>query len=212
MKNSVSVIDIGIGNLGNIFRALEVLGFAPHITKSPREIEASERIFLPGVGSFDIAMSNIKRSGIEDSLKKAKCNNAKIVGVCLGMQLLFETGYEVKKCQGLGFLQGEVKKMRIPENIENSALRLPNIGWRKLEFNKNSKTQFQGGENPIWAYFVHSYAVIKTNPNHIKATINFGGYNVPAIVKKDNIVGFQFHPEISGLDGLALLKKALLGD
>lgn len=195
----IAIIDYGMGNLKSITNALNFLSIDNIITKDKEEIIRSDGIILPGVGAFDVAMENLNKSELIPVIKSEILKGKKILGICLGMQLLFSKGYEGKECDGLKFIEGNVIKM----NCTNQ--KLPNIGWNSLEIKKKD-TILKGIENESFVYFVHSYYV-KTDEDVVAAYINYGGISVPAYVRKDNIMGMQFHPEKSGEVGLQLLKN-----
>jgi glutamine amidotransferase len=181
----VAIIDYNVGNVENVLNACKRLGVDGKLTRDKNEILNADRIILPGVGAFPVAMKKLKEYDLVDVLKLAKENGKKIMGICLGMQILFEKGYEVEETEGLGFLRGYIDK--IPTNQK-----LPHMGWNDVD-----------GDD---YYFVHSYMAFTDEDT--KYAI-YGDVKIPAIVKKDNVVGCQFHPEKSGQVGEKLLKKWL---
>lgn len=195
---SIAIIDYGTGNLRSIQKALEYLGFSVEITGDRKTIAGSDGIILPGVGAFPPAMEKLVSSGIDKTIYESVKLNKPILGICLGMQLLFETGYEVKKCEGLGLLKGSVKKIK-------GNLKVPHMGWNKLNIDKGSPL-FKDIEEGSYVYFVHSfYAEPEERRNLIAST--YYGSSLTAAVCEGNIFGVQFHPEKSGKIGLGILKN-----
>ncbi|HKL12319.1 MAG TPA: imidazole glycerol phosphate synthase subunit HisH [Halanaerobiales bacterium] len=193
----VGIIDYGAGNLNSISKAFEHIGFETEIIEKKTSTEKYDAIVLPGVGAFPGAMDRLRANNLVEFIKEFIKTNKPMLGVCLGMQLLFEWGYEDKKTKGLDLLPGDVVKM------ENN-LKIPHMGWNELEIIKDDPL-FKGlPANPHY-YFVHSYKLKKITEEVIAVT-EYGG-KVPAVVKKDNIIGLQFHPEKSGNNGLKLLEN-----
>jgi glutamine amidotransferase len=190
----IAIIDYGMGNIGNVKRALEKLGYEACLTDSPALIEQAKAVLLPGVGSFKAAMEEIEKRQLTGLLKE-QAKKKPLIGICLGMQLLFEMGEEGGTTKGLGLIPGVVKKM-------NVSLPLPHMGWNRLNVR-------QGSVKETYVYFVHSYRV-ETLDKWIVATADYEEV-IPAIVQKDRVIGMQFHPEKSGDDGLRLIQQALQG-
>lgn len=190
----IAIIDYGMGNIGNVKRALEKLGYEACLTDSPALIEQAEAVLLPGVGSFKAAMEEIEKRQLTGLLKE-QAKKKPLIGICLGMQLFFEMGEEGGTTKGLGLIPGVVKKM-------NVSLPLPHMGWNRLNVR-------QGSVKETYVYFVHSYRV-ETLDKWIVATADYEEV-IPAIVQKDRVIGMQFHPEKSGDDGLRLIQQALQG-
>lgn len=181
---NVAVIDYGMGNVFNVERALQAIGCYVVITKDPAEIEAADAILLPGVGAFPQAMQSLEETGLIPLLKQMATEKP-FLGICLGMQLLFESSTEVMETAGLGLIEGRVERMR--------AKRLPQIGWNSILRDED-------------VYFVHSYRAV-TDSKHIVASTEYMGESVPAIVQDGLVTGMQFHPEKSGAFGLRLLAE-----
>lgn len=186
----IAVIDYGLGNIKNIQRAINRLGFNAILTDSPNDIKAADIIILPGVGHFKDAMQAIKKRGLKSTLKTI--TNKPIIGICLGMQLLYEHSAE-GDVDGLQLFPGNI----IP--IQTS-YPVPHLGWNNLISNLTELTQD--------VYFVHSYQAEMSE--HVVAYADYGTL-IPAIVQYKNLIGIQFHPEKSGEDGLAILNQALKG-
>ncbi|GKU26860.1 imidazole glycerol phosphate synthase subunit HisH [Clostridium folliculivorans] len=193
----ISIIDYGIGNLRSVEKALWSLGIESKITSSKDEIKSSSGIILPGVGAFPAAMKNLRERELDELLKEEVKEGKPLIGICLGMQLLFQSSDEVKYTEGLGFIDGHVKKFDIKEKV-------PHMGWNRLKFNVPSDT-LKGIDEGSYVYFVHSYYA-QTDKTNVNAYAEYE-VDVPAVVSKDNVIGFQFHPEKSGDVGLNILKN-----
>ena len=206
MNNTViTIIDYGYGNLFSINSAITKLGFNTHITNNFDKIINAKLIILPGVGSFQQAMEAIKSIKIDLAIKKALSNGSKLLGICLGYQMLFEESEEFGICKGLGFLQGKVVSLK---SLDTTNQRVPNVGWRPIILNeKNSflKKNF----NKEMFYFVHSFVPIAKNIEKVSTFIKFGETNIHSSIHSDNIVGFQYHPEKSGEVGLRILRDSI---
>lgn len=190
-----AIIDYGAGNLFSVKNALDYLGIKNIITNKPEDLRSADRLILPGVGAFPDAMRMLNESGLVDVIKQ-EVQKKPLLGICLGMQMLFEKGYEFAETEGLGLIKGSVKLMT-PNNLA-----VPHMGWNELELNNPCKLLEKGGE---YVYFVHSYAADCPNEN-VSAYCDYG-MKVPALVFSGNVFGAQFHPEKSGEAGLAILKR-----
>lgn len=190
-----AIIDYGAGNLFSVKNALDYLGIENKVTKNAEDLRAADRLILPGVGAFPDAMRMLGESGLVEVIKE-EVQKKPLLGICLGMQMLFEKGYEFEETEGLGLIKGSVKLMT-PENLP-----IPHIGWNELELNKPCKLLEKGGE---YVYFVHSYAADCPSEN-VAAYCDYG-MKVPALVFNGNVYGAQFHPEKSGEAGIEMLKK-----
>jgi glutamine amidotransferase len=194
----VAIIDYGMGNVASVEKALTFLGISSKITKDRSEIESAGFIILPGVGAFNQGMDNLQKSGLIEVLNLEVINKKKpFMGICLGMQLIAEKGYEPRDCRGLGWIEGEVIK------IEEPGKSTPHLGWNEISARENSiMSEFDKKD----FYFIHSYHFDVKDPERILATVNYGNDYVAA-VQKDNVFAAQFHPEKSQTSGLALMKK-----
>lgn len=192
-----AIVDYGVGNLKSVANALSYIGQESRICDDARGLELADAIILPGVGAFPDAAERLRQSGLETVLKK-QAEQKPILGICLGMQLLFQTGYEVRPCQGLGFVPG------IVERIETE-LKLPHIGWNSLKFYHDSPL-FDGLDDGAYVYFVHSYCGLAQQVEQVIATTDYGS-EVTAAVQNGYVFGTQFHPEKSGEVGLQILKN-----
>ena len=197
----VVIIDYGMGNLKNVYNALKYLNIPSKISNEISEIKASDKLILPGVGAFNKAMYNLNDMGLTDVIKDKVNKGTPLLGICLGMQMIFEKGYENGECDGLGFIDGQVKILEPKEKVK-----IPHIGWNRLEYN-NQNDLIKGLEEDSFVYYVHSYAATNMNDKNLIGFSNYGGIKVPSIVCKDNVYGTQFHPEKSGEVGLKILKN-----
>lgn len=188
----IGIIDYSLGNTGNLVNALKNLGYESVITKDKNVLSSCEAIILPGVGHFGYAMNIINTSGLKDMIIELS-KNKRLIGICLGMQLLFEHSEE-GNAAGLGILKGRIARI-------DTDLTIPHLGWNTL----TSNDQSLNGKD---VYFIHSYKVSESEYTIAETDYNS---NIPAIVKKENITGIQFHPEKSGETGLFILKNALEG-
>lgn len=193
----IGIIDYGAGNLNSICKAFEQIGFNTKIIGKGIQHEKFDALVLPGVGAFPGAMSRLKENNLDQFIKDHVKTGKPMLGVCLGMQLLFEWGYEDTKTKGLDLLPGNVVKM-------DNSLKIPHMGWNELEILRDG-TLFKDLPAQPHYYFVHSYK-LKEITEEVIAVTEYG-VKIPAIVRKDNVIGFQFHPEKSGDNGLKLLEN-----
>jgi glutamine amidotransferase len=189
----VAIYDYGIGNIFSIKSALSRLGAESFLTRRKRELDSSDAIVLPGVGSYDTAMNLIE----VDSLKEIANSGKIIVGICLGLQLMYERSEEGKK-EGLSLLKGKVRKLQ-------GKIKVPHMGWNNIKIIKETPVLY-GIEHPSWVYYAHSYYP-EVN-DYTVATTHYGR-DFSAVVQKSNIVGMQFHPEKSGKTGMGILANLL---
>lgn len=198
----IGVIDYQAGNLNSVLKALDKIGISNFLIQEKTAFQKAKKLILPGVGSFKEAMDSLKKLDFISVLKEEVLTHKKpILGICLGMQLFLEKGYEGGICNGLGFIEGEV----IPFN-ENSNLKIPHIGWNDIEILKQEPL-YQGISSKSDFYFVHSFYV-KCNKEFISAKCDYG-VQFCASLQKNNIYGVQFHPEKSQNLGLKLLENFL---
>lgn len=196
----IAIIDYGVGNLFSLESSLDLIGEKHIITSDPQVISNSDKIILPGVGAFADAITKLKEKGLDSIIKKEAKSGKHILGICLGMQLLFDESYEYGRHQGLGLIPGRVIGM---QNYIPGELKIPHIGWNKLK-KISSHPILKFSTNDDFVYFVHSYHAVECDKNLI-ATTEYG-VEITAAVADDNVVGMQFHPEKSGNVGLNILK------
>ena len=193
------VLDCGLGNLRSVVKALEHVGFGDvKVSGDPFEVKRAEVLVFPGQGAFRRAVENLRRRDLLKPLLEHIGSGKPFLGICLGLQILFERSYEHGKTEGLGILKGEV--VRLPEN-----LKLPHIGWNQVWLKKSSKL-FEGIKSGDYFYFVHSYHAVPEEEEVVVSTTDYGIQFVSA-VEKENIFGVQFHPEKSQKKGLLLLRN-----
>jgi glutamine amidotransferase len=207
---SVVVIDYGVGNLLSVNRALAHCGARVSVTSDPAEIHAADRVVLPGVGSFPDGMAALKAHDLDLVVKKVASSGTPLLGICLGMQMLFDESEEFGVTAGLGLIPGRVVTMPTLTQA-GEPQKIPHIGWNELVLPAQRKS-WQGtlladvslGEA---VYFVHSYMAVPASHTYRLADCNYGGTPIAAVVSRDNVVGCQFHPEKSGEVGLAVLRS-----
>ncbi|WP_022835582.1 imidazole glycerol phosphate synthase subunit HisH [Salisaeta longa] len=201
----VTIIDYGIGNLRSIEKALERVGASVTRTDDPAAIAAADRLVLPGVGAFGACADAIRSRGLEAPLQEAVGRGTPLLGVCVGMQLLFDVGLEHGTHEGLGLLPGRVVHFHKAPAGEADALKVPHMGWNQLAIRRATPLTRDLGDAP-YVYFVHSYHAVADSPRDVVATATYG-HAFPAIVQRDNVYGVQFHPEKSQLPGLRILQN-----
>lgn len=197
----IAIIDYGMGNLKSIKNALKLLNIESVSTSDKEVIRKAKAIILPGVGAFKQAMDNLKEKSLDTLIKEVAKEEKLILGICLGMQLLFEKGFEGEEEEGLGLLKGDIKKLHPKERVK-----IPHMGWNKLIADNEDKN-FSSSSSDKFVYYVHSFMATDYEDKDLVAYSNYGGLKIPGIVRKDNIIGMQFHPEKSGEVGLNLLKE-----
>ncbi len=196
----IAIIDYGVGNLFSLSSSFKSIGANTVITSDPEVIKAADKLVLPGVGAFGDAAQKLNDSGLAELIKQQAASGKKLLGICLGMQLLFEKSYEYGEHQGLGLIKGEVVSMngKLPQS-----LKIPHIGWNALSFKKESEL-FKYINNGDCVYFVHSFFAQNCEASLIADT----EYGIPitASVQNKNVFGCQFHPEKSGKVGINILR------
>lgn len=198
----VSIIDYDAGNIKSVEKAVKYLGEEVVITRDKDVILSSEKVILPGVGAFGDAMGKLKDYNLVQTIYDVVEKNTTFLGICLGLQLLFENSDETPGVAGLGILKGDIIKIPVKEGMK-----IPHMGWNSLNI-KEGATLFQGIEENPYVYFVHSYYLKAKNENEVAATTEYG-VEIHASVEKDNVFACQFHPEKSGGVGLQILKNFL---
>jgi len=201
MKDVV-LIDAGTGNLRSVQKALETVGANVERTDDPRKVLSGKRVVLPGVGAFGDFMSGLRVRGLEDVVKDIASHGTPLLGICVGMQALFDVGEEMGEHKGLGLLAGKVARF-----AESLQVKIPHTGWNQVETKKETLlfNQIQDG---AYVYFNHSYYCRPWNSSDILATTDYG-INYACAVQRENIFGVQFHPEKSQAVGLQILKNFL---
>lgn len=203
-KLNIAIIDFKLSNLFSVAHACEYVGIDAKITSDPADLVQADGLILPGVGAFGDAMKNLDSFGltpvIQEHIKKDKA----FMGVCLGMQLLFNTSEEFGKHEGLGVFEGIVSKF--PSQYHDKKLRVPHIGWEKIEI-KNKAGIFKNVSEGEFMYFVHSYFCNPEDRDIIATTTNYDGFEFVSSVSKDNVFAVQFHPEKSGKNGPLLYRN-----
>ena len=199
----ICILDYGLGNIRSLYNSIKIINSDVSYYSEIKKNKNFDILFIPGVGSFNKASKILKDNGYFKIIEKAKDENIKIVGICLGMHILFSEGYEDGRSIGLNFIKGSVRK------IENTNLKLPNIGWKKISIEKNIDQPFFKKFDEKKFYFVHSYMGNIENSSNLVASLSYDKIRVPAIVNNKNIFGIQFHPEKSGEMGIELLKELI---
>lgn len=200
----LAIINYGMGNLGSVRRSFEELGVEVIISSQPEQIEAADAIILPGVGAFSEGMANLQERGWVEPLTDAVNQQKKpLLGICLGMQMLADSGTEGGHVKGLGFIPGSVQKL----DTLGCSFRVPHVGWNEVK-QTGDDPLFDGIRDASDFYFVHSYAFVPNNTKHLIASAPYG-IDVTAIVKNERVYGCQFHPEKSSKAGRRLLQNFL---
>ncbi len=201
-KNELILIDAGTGNLRSVQKALEAVGANVLCTNDPRKVGDAGRVVLPGVGAFGDFMSGLRARGLEDVVKKVVARGVPMLGICVGMQALFDVGEEMAEYEGLGLLAGRV--IRFEEAL---GVKVPHTGWNQLEV-RDEAPLFKGINSGSYVYFNHSYYCRAEDPSDITATVDYG-LQYACSVQRENIFGVQFHPEKSQAVGLQILRNFL---
>ena len=212
MTVKVTVVDYGRGNLFSVRRAFEHCGAEVELTGCPDEIRNADRLVLPGVGAFGDAANELRQFGLDGALVEFAATGRPMLGICIGMQLLFDCGEEFGEHRGLGLVAGRVRA--IPDTSVNGIRqKIPHIGWRELYppagDGQWSGTILDGIEKPVFCYFAHSFAGYPEDEGARLAECHFGGHGILAAVRRENVWGCQFHPEKSGEIGLRIVRNFL---
>ena len=197
----IAIIDYGVGNLFSLKSSFAAIGAEAVVTADPAVIDAADRIILPGVGAFEDAARKLRESGMAEVVRQQAASGKPIMGICLGMQLLFDKSYEYGEHEGLGLIPGAVRPIR---DVIPTQYKVPHIGWNALSFVGEKSRLFQYLNEGDCVYFVHSYYAADCG-DALTATAEYGA-PLTAAVEKGNVYGCQFHPEKSGKVGLSILK------
>ncbi len=200
----VAIVDYGVGNLYSLACSLKAVGVQALVANQPQQLEQATHIILPGVGAFEDAAQKLAQSGLGEIVCQQSKAGKPLLGICLGMQLLFETSYEFGRHTGLGLIKGEVQPLKPAlEKIGQGDLKVPQIGWNSLDIQTEGCPLLRYTRPNAFVYYVHGFYV--PQGSYTVATSEYG-VNVSGVVQYKNIFGTQFHPEKSGEDGLAILK------
>ena len=197
----IAIVDYEMGNLHSVCKGLEKAGATPKITDYSKDLERADAVVLPGVGAFDPAMRNLRNRGLEGPIKSVIASGKPFLGICLGLQILFESSDEGVE-RGLGIVRGKVKRFR-PE----AGITIPHMGWNQLEITQQKSTLWEHLPYRPWVYFVHSFYVEPVDPQISAANVTHGNQTVTAAIAKDNLMAVQFHPEKSSNIGLQILSN-----
>lgn len=203
---NIAIIDYGMGNLKSVKKALIALDFKAEITADPKDILKADKVILPGVGAFRDAIQTLNETSLSEAIREVVKKGTPLLGICLGMQLMFDKSYEYGEYEGLGLLPGEIIHFK-PENMlqeHGERLKVPHMGWNNLEIVKAAPL-FKGIEDGSSVYFVHSY-YLETSEDIVSGYTTYGSH-IAVAAQKDNIFATQFHPEKSGTIGLQILKN-----
>ena len=201
----IGIIDYGMGNLKSVSNALDSLNIKNIISDDKEILKSCKKLILPGVGAFNDAMKNLKKNNLDKFILEEVENGKELLGICLGMQLLFEEGYEGEKMNGLGLLKGKIVKMN------GEGRRVPHIGWNNGKQYKKDKL-LKGIKEGSYFYYVHSYIASDYLKEDLLIGADYNGILIPGLFRKKNIIGAQFHPEKSGEVGLKLLGNFSKGE
>ena len=197
----IAVVDYDMGNLHSVCKGLEKAGATPEITHSAKDLETADAVVLPGVGAFDPAVQHLRSRGLEQPIKDIIASGKPFLGICLGLQILFESSAEGTQ-PGLGIVPGKVRRFR-PE----AGITIPHMGWNQLEFTQPKSILWEHLPADPWVYFVHSYYVDPTDPEVRAATVTHGSQTITAAIARENLTAVQFHPEKSSNIGLQILSN-----
>ncbi|MDF5729305.1 MAG: imidazole glycerol phosphate synthase subunit HisH [Rhizonema sp. PD38] len=197
----IAVLDYDMGNLHSVCKGLEKAGATPKITDSSKELHRADAVVLPGVGAFDPAVQHLRARGLEEPIKEAIASGKPFLGICLGLQILFESSEEGTK-PGLGIIKGKVRRFRPEPGIS-----IPHMGWNQLDMTQPKSILWEHLPSQPWVYFVHSYYIDPVDTQVCAATVTHGSQTVTAAIAHKNLMAVQFHPEKSSNIGLQILSN-----
>ncbi|NOY14457.1 MAG: imidazole glycerol phosphate synthase subunit HisH [Deltaproteobacteria bacterium] len=202
----INIIDYEMGNLRSVEKAFETLGFAVRVSSDPNDIKTADKVVLPGVGAFRDCINNLREGGFVAPLLAHVEAGKPLLGICVGMQMLFDESEEFGRHQGLGLIRGRV--VRFPSGMEEHGerLKVPHMGWNNISLKQQSPL-FAGVEDGSFVYFVHSYYCAAENPAEVAASCGYGDVEFCASLRRDNLMATQFHPEKSQTVGLQIFKN-----
>lgn len=207
----IAIVDYGVGNIRSVYNAVNHVGFAPELVSCPEKLQDYSNVIVPGVGHFGYAVELLRKSELDQAIHFFASKGKPLFGICVGMQMLFDSSEESPETPGLALIKGAVRKL--PGRVSKGDFdtpKLPNIGW--YPFARNGESKFakellDGIELDSTFYFVHSYSAAPMHLENLVGTVNFKNVQIAALVAKDNIFGSQFHPEKSGAQGLLMLRN-----
>ena len=199
----VVIIDYDAGNIKSVEKAVEYLGSDVVLSNDKKKIKSADRVILPGVGAFGDAMDNLKKYDLVETIRDYAKSGNPFLGICLGMQILFENSDEDKEAEGLSVIKGSIKKIPAKDSFK-----IPHMGWNNLNITDNNSRILKGIDSESYVYFVHSYYADACDKNDISATCDYTT-TMDVVVERDNVFGCQFHPEKSSSTGLHILKNFL---
>jgi len=198
----IGIVDYNMGNLASVINAFEIVGADIAVESNPEKLKDYDKLILPGVGAFGDAMEHLKENGMDKAVKEYAASGKPLLGICLGMQLLFESSEEFGSSQGLGLIEGKV--VAFDESKFDHKLKVPHMGWNEM-FKKNDTALFDGLNDDFYLYFVHSFHAVCDDKYAIGKT--YYGYEFVSAVNKENIYGIQPHPEKSHENGLKIIEN-----
>jgi len=211
VNRPVALVDYGSGNIFSVTRALETQGASVTLADSPAAVRNADRLVVPGVGAFATGMGGLRERGLADAIVAFARRERPLLGICLGMQMLFEHSHEFGEHAGLGILEGEVRAIE-PADSDGKALKVPHIGWSPMQpaNGRTWKDTILEDLSPgVSAYFVHSFTAVPAHEETRLADAWYGSSRIAAAVQRGHVAGCQFHPEKSAVDGLAILRRFL---
>lgn len=205
--SKITIIDYGLGNIKSVQRAFEIFNPNVLVSSDYKEIIKSDKIVLPGVGTFGDGMSGLKKLNLVDTIHSLVSKKKPLLGICLGMQLMLDKSEEFGKHKGLGIINGQVIKIPVEIKEEKICRVVPHVGWNKINIKKKSSKILSHIKSEDYFYFVHSFMAVPSNEDDLLISCNYQNFEFAAGINKENIFGLQFHPEKSGEKGLKIIKN-----